>query len=167
MVETILQHWIVTQFILPFTLVFALVYAILLKTKLLGEGNQVNAIIAGVIGLIFVSALEPKLIVENMMLFLAVAIVIVFVVLLLWGFVSGGDKGFEIANIDATIFAEAPKISPYREVMQTKIAQVLHIRQDRVNIKATTTEGLGVIGKGEGMGAMCVVLLNEVDNTET
>lgn len=98
MVETILQHWIVTQFILPFTLVFALVYAILLKTKLLGEGNQVNAIIAGVIGLIFVSALEPKLIVENMMLFLAVAIVIVFVVLLLWGFVSGGDKGFEIAD---------------------------------------------------------------------
>jgi len=97
MADTILQHWIVVQFILPFTLVFAIVYALLAKTKILGEGKQVNAIIAGVIGLIFVSALEPKLIVENMILFLTVAIVIVFVVLILWGFVSGGgDKGFII-----------------------------------------------------------------------
>ena len=76
-------------------------------------------------------------------------------------------KGFEIANIDATIFAEAPKLSPYREAMEKNIAPVLHIRLDRLNIKATTTEGLGVIGKGEGIGAMCVVLLNETNNTET
>jgi len=94
--ETILQHWVVTQFILPFTLIFALVYAILGKTKVLGEGKQINAIVAGVLGLVFVSALEPKLIVENLILFLTVAIVIIFVVLLLWGFVGATKDGFEV-----------------------------------------------------------------------
>jgi hypothetical protein len=90
--ETILQHWLVTQFILPFVLIFALVYAVLEKTKLFGDDkHQINAIVAGVLGLIFVSVISPKLIVENMILFLTVAIVIVFVVLLLWGFVSGSE----------------------------------------------------------------------------
>jgi len=72
------------------------------------------------------------------------------------------EKGFTIINIDSTIFAESPKLSPYREEMKTNIAQVLEIDPDRINIKATTTEGLGMIGKGEGIGAMSIVLLTKV-----
>jgi len=69
------------------------------------------------------------------------------------------EKGFSIQNIDSTIFAEAPRLSGHRERMQEKIARTLHMDIERVNIKATTTEGLGTIGRGEGIGAMCVVLL--------
>jgi 2-C-methyl-D-erythritol 2,4-cyclodiphosphate synthase len=65
-----------------------------------------------------------------------------------------------IINIDATIFAEAPKISPYADKMKNKIASALSIFSDQVNIKATTTEGLGFIGRKEGIAAMCVVLLD-------
>ena len=71
------------------------------------------------------------------------------------------EKGFTIINIDSTIFAEAPKLSPYRKEMEINIAQTLEIDPCRINIKATTTEGLGMIGKGEGIGAMSVVLLRE------
>ncbi|MBW2200309.1 MAG: 2-C-methyl-D-erythritol 2,4-cyclodiphosphate synthase [Deltaproteobacteria bacterium] len=68
-------------------------------------------------------------------------------------------KGLGIQNIDSTIFAEAPKLNPYRETMGKNIGHALDLEPDRINIKATTAEGLGVIGKGEGIGAMCVVLL--------
>ncbi len=69
------------------------------------------------------------------------------------------DKGFSIINTDMTLFAEQPKISPYRKAMVEKIAESLDIEPERINIKATTTEGLGMIGKGEGIGAMCIVLM--------
>ena len=69
------------------------------------------------------------------------------------------DGGFFIQNLDATIFAEAPKLSPYRELMRQNIARAINIALDRVNVKATTAEGLGMIGRGEGIGAMCVVLI--------
>ena len=69
------------------------------------------------------------------------------------------SKGFAISNVDSTIFAEAPKLLPYREAMQKNIAKTIKIEPDRVNIKATTTEGLGIIGMGEGMAAMCIALL--------
>jgi 2-C-methyl-D-erythritol 2,4-cyclodiphosphate synthase len=68
-------------------------------------------------------------------------------------------EGLTIRNIDTTIFAEAPKIGPYRKSMQENLAATLNLDPGCVNIKATTTEGLGVIGKGEGIGAMCVVLV--------
>jgi len=68
-------------------------------------------------------------------------------------------KGFRIINLDSTIFADAPKLSPYRETMQINIAQTINIELDRVNIKATTFEGLGMIGKGEGIGAMSIALI--------
>lgn len=90
--ETIFQHPLVTQFILPFLLVWTIVFAILEKTKLFGDDKkQLNAIVAFVIGLIFVGAFFPKLIVSNLILFLTVAIVIMFVGLLLWGFISGQE----------------------------------------------------------------------------
>ena len=69
------------------------------------------------------------------------------------------EKGFSIRNIDTIIFAEAPKIGPYRKSMQQNLATAVNLDPDCVNIKATTTEGLGIIGKGEGIGAMCVVLV--------
>ncbi len=68
-------------------------------------------------------------------------------------------KGFTVQNIDATIFAEAPKLSHYKAAMQKNIAQAIEIEQDRVNVKATTCEGLGTVGKGEGMAAQCIALL--------
>lgn len=90
-VTTILQNAIISKFVLPFLLVFFIVFAILEKTKALGGGKQVNALVAFVIGLIFVSAVFPKEVVGNLILFLTVAIIVVFVALLLWGFAVGGD----------------------------------------------------------------------------
>ena len=68
-------------------------------------------------------------------------------------------KGFTVINIDTIIFAEAPKLSPYRNAMREKIAATLDIASNCVNIKSTTSEGLGPIGRGEGIAAMSVVLL--------
>ena len=70
------------------------------------------------------------------------------------------DRGFRIVNLDATVFAEAPKLAPHRQDMQTILAETMNISPSEVNIKATTTEGLGVIGKGKGIGAMCIALID-------
>ena len=72
------------------------------------------------------------------------------------------DKGFKLVNLDATLYAQAPKIAPYRHEMERHLAQALHTPIDNVNVKATTTEGLGFIGAGEGMAAQCVVLIDDV-----
>ena len=77
--------------------------------------------------------------------------------------VSG--KKFKIINLDSTIFAEAPKLSPYTEEMKKNIARTIEIEPECVNIKATTFEGLGMIGKGEGIGAVCLVLLQSLKKT--
>jgi len=75
------------------------------------------------------------------------------------------EKGYVIENIDSTIFAEAPMLAPYRDAMTKQIARILDIESECVNIKATTTEGLGLIGEGEGIGAMCAALIRpEVEN---
>jgi len=71
------------------------------------------------------------------------------------------DKGFFVNNVDATILAEAPKLDRHRSAMQANIAGVLELEPGDVNIKATTMEGLGAIGKGEAIAAMCVVTLRE------
>ena len=70
-----------------------------------------------------------------------------------------GDKGFSVNNMDATVLAEAPRLAPYCGAMERSIAVLLDIEAERVNIKATTMEGLGAIGKGEAIAAMCVVSL--------
>ena len=70
------------------------------------------------------------------------------------------QKGFTICNIDTTIFAEAPKIGPYRDTMQKNLAHAVEVDPGCINIKATTTEGLGIIGQGEGIGAMAVALVS-------
>ena len=68
-------------------------------------------------------------------------------------------EGHTINNIDSTVFAERPKISPYRNEMAANIARYAGIDEKLVNIKATTTEGLGMIGKGEGIAAMCIAMI--------
>ena len=70
------------------------------------------------------------------------------------------QKGNTIRNIDTIIFAEAPKIGPYRKAMQKNLAHTVEVTPGCINIKATTTEGLGPIGRGEGIGAMSVVLVS-------
>lgn len=66
------------------------------------------------------------------------------------------QKNARLVNIDATLLAEAPKISPHIPAMQKKIATALGIQVDAISIKATTNEGLGAIGRGEGMSAIAV-----------
>lgn len=66
------------------------------------------------------------------------------------------QKNARVVNVDATLLAEAPKISPHIPAMQEKIAAALGIRSDAISIKATTNEGLGAIGRGEGMSAIAV-----------
>jgi 2-C-methyl-D-erythritol 2,4-cyclodiphosphate synthase len=66
----------------------------------------------------------------------------------------------DIANVDITIIAQQPKLAPYRDAMREKIAKLLDLPAGHVNIKATTTDHLGFIGRGEGICAMAVVLLS-------
>ncbi|PIO07159.1 hypothetical protein COU59_03820 [Candidatus Pacearchaeota archaeon CG10_big_fil_rev_8_21_14_0_10_34_12] len=94
--EIFLQNWIFTKFALPFLLIFFIVFAILEKTKILGDNKQISALVAFVIGLIFVGVAYPKDIVNNLILFLTVALVVVFVIMLLWGFASGEEKGLHL-----------------------------------------------------------------------
>lgn len=74
------------------------------------------------------------------------------------------EKLFIIGNIDAAIIAQSPKLAPYREQMTENVAKALHISKDQVNIKATTEEGLGFTGAGEGISAQAVALLETVEN---
>jgi 2-C-methyl-D-erythritol 2,4-cyclodiphosphate synthase len=70
-------------------------------------------------------------------------------------------KRFRIANLDATLIAEAPKIGPHLDAMRGNISAALGIELSRVGIKATTNEGMGAIGRGEGMAAMAVASVEE------
>jgi 2-C-methyl-D-erythritol 2,4-cyclodiphosphate synthase len=71
------------------------------------------------------------------------------------------EKRFHLVNIDATIVAQKPKLSEFIPRMVKEIADVLEIEPGRVNVKATTTEGLGFAGRGEGIGAYAVALVEE------
>lgn len=65
----------------------------------------------------------------------------------------------EIANVDVTIIAQQPKLAPHREAMRTSIASLLDLPEGHVNVKATTSDHLGFIGRGEGICAMAIVSL--------
>jgi 2-C-methyl-D-erythritol 2,4-cyclodiphosphate synthase len=69
------------------------------------------------------------------------------------------DQGYSVVNLDGTIIAQRPKLSPYIPAMRRNIAQVLDIAETRINLKATTEEGLGFTGSGEGIAAQAVALL--------
>jgi len=89
--EILFQNVIFSKFILPFLLVFFIVFAILQKTKILGGVQQTNALVAFVLGLIVVGVAYPKDVIENLILFMVVALVVLFVVLILWGFLVGKE----------------------------------------------------------------------------
>lgn len=76
-----------------------------------------------------------------------------------YAMVKGG--GFRIHNVDAVVIAEAPKLSPFIPSMVQSIARTLETTPDRVNIKATTTEGLGFEGRKKGIAAWVAVILDE------
>ena len=69
------------------------------------------------------------------------------------------DKGFTVINLDSTIMAEEPKITPFRATIQKNIARMIEIEPECVNVKATTLETLGMVGKGEGIAALCIALI--------
>jgi 2-C-methyl-D-erythritol 2,4-cyclodiphosphate synthase len=71
------------------------------------------------------------------------------------------EKGFHLVNIDATIVAQKPRLSEFIPRMVKQIADILEIEPGRVNVKATTTEGLGFAGRGEGIAAYAVALVEE------
>jgi 2-C-methyl-D-erythritol 2,4-cyclodiphosphate synthase len=70
-----------------------------------------------------------------------------------------GERSLRVVNADITVLAEEPKVAPHREAMRRQIAQLLGVDPGSVNIKATTTEGLGFLGRREGIAAQAVVLL--------
>lgn len=73
------------------------------------------------------------------------------------------ERGYRVNNIDSTIVAQNPKMAPYIEQMVENISQTLGIKQDCVNVKATTTEGLGFTGNGEGIAAHAIASVRSVE----
>jgi 2-C-methyl-D-erythritol 2,4-cyclodiphosphate synthase len=69
------------------------------------------------------------------------------------------ERSLRVENLDLTLLAEYPQIGPYISRMKEEISEILNITASRVNIKATTSEGLGFVGEGKGMAAYAVVLL--------
>lgn len=71
------------------------------------------------------------------------------------------EAGFDIVNLDATVLAQRPKLSPYREQMRANIAAALKIDVLQVSVKATTEEGLGFTGRGDGIAAHAIVMIEK------
>jgi 2-C-methyl-D-erythritol 2,4-cyclodiphosphate synthase len=71
-------------------------------------------------------------------------------------------RGFEPVNVDVTILAERPRIAPHREAMRRRLAELLELTPEVVNVKATTTEQLGLIGRGEGIAAQAIALVDSL-----
>lgn len=74
------------------------------------------------------------------------------------------EKGYIIGNIDATIIAQRPKMAPHIGQMRRNMAKALNISEDRINVKATTEEGLGFTGEGLGISSQAICLLEEIGN---
>ncbi|MET0619017.1 MAG: 2-C-methyl-D-erythritol 2,4-cyclodiphosphate synthase [Thermoanaerobaculia bacterium] len=69
------------------------------------------------------------------------------------------ERGFAIGNVDAVVVAEAPKLAPHVPAMRARIAEILGVSPDAVSVRGTSSNGLGFIGRGEGLVAMASVLL--------
>lgn len=69
------------------------------------------------------------------------------------------NDGFGVNNLDATIVAQNPQLFPYLNLMEERLSHILSVDKDKVNVKATTSEGIGFCGRGEGMAAYAVVTL--------
>jgi len=69
--------------------------------------------------------------------------------------------GCRVSSLDATVIAESVRVSPHREAIRRRLAEVLEVEVDRVSVKATSTDGLGFLGLGEGLAAVVVAVLSE------
>jgi len=69
------------------------------------------------------------------------------------------ERGWQVNNVDITIIAQAPKLSPYRDAMRSRLAELLGVKADVVSVKATTTDQMGFVGRKEGIAAIAVVSL--------
>ncbi|MBW3660646.1 MAG: 2-C-methyl-D-erythritol 2,4-cyclodiphosphate synthase [Gemmatimonadetes bacterium] len=85
------------------------------------------------------------------------------VVLLRRVVVRVAEAGWTVANVDATLLAEAPKIRPHVDAMRRTIASTLGVAVASVSVKATTSEGMGFVGRGEGMAAMAICALTRTE----
>jgi 2-C-methyl-D-erythritol 2,4-cyclodiphosphate synthase len=71
------------------------------------------------------------------------------------------DKNLRVVNVDLTLLAEKPKVGPFREEMRARLSETMGLGPEYISIKATTTEGLGLVGREEGLAALAVALLDE------
>lgn len=76
------------------------------------------------------------------------------------------EAGYRIGNVDATIIAQKPKMAPHIPMMREKIAEVLGVEISRINVKATTEEGLGFTGEGLGIACQSIALLEEIQSDQ-
>lgn len=76
------------------------------------------------------------------------------------------ERGWKVINVDVTVIAQAPKLAAHMSAMRKNIAADLKIEEDQVNVKATTTERLGFIGREEGIAAQAVVLIESTDGAD-
>jgi 2-C-methyl-D-erythritol 2,4-cyclodiphosphate synthase len=74
------------------------------------------------------------------------------------------DAGWRVGNVDCTVIAQRPRIAPHRDAMRDRVAALLGVVADAVNVKATTTDGLGFAGRGEGIACLAVALLTGADS---
>src|SRR6056297_120735 len=72
------------------------------------------------------------------------------------------DNNYKLINTDLVLIAQKPKIKTYKDVIEEKLSSLLRIEKSQINLKATTTEGLGFLGRTEGIGAQAVVLISEL-----
>jgi 2-C-methyl-D-erythritol 2,4-cyclodiphosphate synthase len=70
------------------------------------------------------------------------------------------EAGLEVVNVDCTVAMETPKLAPYKQAVRTSLAAALGVSQERVNVKATTGEGIGFVGRGEGVAALAIASLH-------
>jgi len=72
---------------------------------------------------------------------------------------AAAEAGWQIGNVDCVVFAERPRLSPYKQTIRRRLAEILDVDPDRVSVKAKTAEGVGPVGRQEIIAARCVALL--------
>ena len=83
-------------------------------------------------------------------------------IFLSWSIKEAKKRNFELSNIDLTIICEKPKINEHRQRLILNLSKICSLEQNRINVKATTTEQLGFTGREEGIASICSILLNEI-----
>ena len=83
-------------------------------------------------------------------------------IFLTWCIKEAKKRNYEISNIDLTIICEKPKINSHRERLILNLSKICSLDQNKINVKATTTEQLGFTGREEGIASICSILLNEI-----